>query len=374
MKKLKFLPGIVLVGLFLAVMAGCGKEEQKSDPYTPLFVYFYPLNLDVSITNLMPYFVNYPTDCDKMGLRGRPMTVTYEDYNQAWNITSVAQYTFCRDGDLLMQARSLLTGNEIIAFEYGNDSNLVKIITQKMGRYENKESDDGFTYDAAGRLVRRDKNGRGHYDTYTLLYTYHENGALKSISPERKDGSTYESGITFSSMQFDSLANMVYFETPRTTNMFLKDLNSNKKGKSVTTYSYTGHLCTKAVEKIPIKFDQGTETLTCTSNFTYNSQGDLASWTYSGGVYKEKGNSWRVDDMTFTISFDYVYDEHGNWTQAKITFPANIDEIPALRLFYKASKNGIATNRDYSPSVGVGEIPVLTVKRTVEYMEDEMKK
>ena len=364
----------MLVGLFLAVMAGCGKEEQKSDPYTPLFVYFYPLNLDVSITNLMPYFVNYPTDCDKMGLRGRPMTVTYEDYNQAWNITSVAQYTFCRDGDLLMQARSLLTGNEIIAFEYGNDSNLVKIITQKMGRYENKESDDGFTYDAAGRLVRRDKNGRGHYDTYTLLYTYHENGALKSISPERKDGSTYESGITFSSMQFDSLANMVYFETPRTTNMFLKDLNSNKKGKSVTTYSYTGHLCTKAVEKIPIKFDQGTETLTCTSNFTYNSQGDLASWTYSGGVYKEKGNSWRVDDMTFTISFDYVYDEHGNWTQAKITFPANIDEIPALRLFYKASKNGIATNRDYSPSVGVGEIPVLTVKRTVEYMEDEMKK
>lgn len=373
MKKLKFLPVIVIVGLLLGVVAGCDKKKKGSDPYTPLFVYFYPLNLDVNITKLLPYFVNYPTDRDKMGLRDCPMTVTYEHYSKTWDVTTTNEYMFLSDGNLIKQSGNFVMRREVVTFKYANDSNLVKITTEERGHYKNTKSDDGFTYDAAGRLVRRDKNGRGHYDTYTLLYTYHENGALKSISPERKDGSTSESGITFSTMQFDSLSNMVYFETPRTTNMFLKDLNSGKKGKSVTTYSYTGHLCTKAVEKIPIKFDRGTETLTCTSTFTYNSQGDLASWTYSGGVYKERGNNWRVDDMTFTIGFDYVYDERGNWTQAKITFPANIDEIPALRLFYKASKDGIATNRDDTPSVNAGEIPVLTVERTIEYKEDEKK-
>lgn len=77
----------------------------------------------------------------------------------------------------------------------------------------------------------------------------------------------------------------------------------------MTVFSYTDNLCTQAVEKIPVKFDQGTETLTCTSVFTYNSHGDLATWTYSGGVYKSKGNSWRVDDMTFTVTYEYIYDE-----------------------------------------------------------------
>lgn len=49
--------------------------------------------------------------------------------------------------------------------------------------------------------------------------------------------------------------------------MFLKDIESYKAGQSVTTYAYTGHLCTQAVEKIPIEFDGSTETLTCTSSF-----------------------------------------------------------------------------------------------------------
>ncbi len=92
-------------------------------------------------------------------------------------------------------------------------------------------------------------------------------------------------------MQFDSLAHLESFETPNTSNMFLKGINSYKLGQSVTSYAYAGHLCTQAVENIPVKFDQGTETLTCTSNFTYNSHGDLATWTYNGGVYKNKGNS-----------------------------------------------------------------------------------
>ena len=105
-------------------------------------------------------------------------------------------------------------------------------------------------------LYHAPENGRGHYDTTTFLYSYHGNGVLQSILPEKKNG-TNESGVTLHKMQFDSLAHFKYFETPKTTNMFLKDIDSYKTGQSVTTYTYTDHLCTQAVEKIPVEFDGG---------------------------------------------------------------------------------------------------------------------
>lgn len=75
----------------------------------------------------------------------------------------------------------------------------------------------------------------------------------------KKNGTINESGVTLHEMQFDSLAHLKSFETPKTTNMFLKDIDSYKTGQSVTTYVYTGHLCTQAVEKIPVEFDGGTK-------------------------------------------------------------------------------------------------------------------
>ena len=75
--------------------------------------------------------------------------------------------------------------------------------------------------------------------------------------------------------------------------------------------------------------------------------------------------------MTFTVSYDYVYDEKGNWTQATVTFPANIDEIPALRTYYKAFRDGFTSNRDRSSAVKAGETPSLTVVRSIDYWDDE---
>ena len=75
--------------------------------------------------------------------------------------------------------------------------------------------------------------------------------------------------------------------------------------------------------------------------------------------------------MTFTVSYDYVYDEKGNWTQATVTFPANIDEIPALRTYYKAFRDGFTSNRDRSSAVKAGETPSPTVVRSIDYWDDE---
>ncbi|MFK2763258.1 hypothetical protein ACIXWV_23130, partial [Bacteroides fragilis] len=50
-------------------------------------------------------------------------------------------------------------------------------------------------------------------------------------------GTVNESGVTLHEMQFDSLAHLKSFETPKTTNMFLKDIDSYKTGQSVTPMS-----------------------------------------------------------------------------------------------------------------------------------------
>ena len=374
MKTLQFIQSISLSCLLVIGAASCNSGE-NSQPYTPLQVYFEPIRMDMNVEHLMPYFVNYPSDWAKMGLRNYPKLITYEYHDAAWGVTSSSQYEFLPNGRLAEQRRTSFnvgaTGFDVISYEYDNHSNLIQIKSVDDGRYKRRKKDDGFTYNSIGRLIRRDKNGRGHYDTATFLYAYHANGALQSILPENKNGTVNEAGVTIHKMQFDSLAHLESFETPNTSNMFLKGINSYKLGQSVTSYAYAGHLCTQAVENIPVKFDQGTETLTCTSNFTYNSHGDLATWTYNGGVYKNKGNSWRVDDMKFTISYEYVYDEKGNWTQATVTFPANIDDIPALRTYYKAFKNGFTSNQDRSSAVKPGETPSLTISRSIDYWDEK---
>ena len=376
MKATQFLKVFCLSSILMTSLASCNQKSGENDkPYTPLYVYFNPLELDMKMETLMPYFVNYPSDLAKMGIRKHPMNVTYEHTSSAWGITTMFQYVFLIDGNLSEYRRTSFNvganGLDVTKYEYDDNSNLIGITAKEDGYYRGKKTDDGFTYDSANRLIRRDKNGRGNYNTSTLLYSYHENGMLKSVLPEKENNTIYESGVTLWKMQFDSLAHMVRFETPNTTNIFLKDINEYYKGKSVTTYTYIDNLCTQAVERIPIKFDKGTETLTCTSKFAYNSHGDLTKWTYSGGVYKKNGNNWRVDNMEFTINYDYKYDNQGNWTEAKIIFPANIDEIPALRIHYKASTTGYSS-QDKSPSVKQGETPSLTVKRNIDYWSDDL--
>lgn len=373
MKAISIFKGFGLLYVLTLGLISCSDgSSEDSRSYTPLYTYFNPIKLDMNMETLMPYFVNYPTDWAKMGLKGHPMTVTYEYNSESWGVTAISQYGFRVDGRLSEHSKTSFnygsSGFDVVKFEYDGNSNLVGISSQKNG---NQDTDDGFAYDASNRLIRRDKNGRRHYNVVTFLYEYHNNGALKSIVPEKDNITVNESGIVLGEMRFDSLSRMVNFETPSTSNIFLKDVDVDNRGKSSTTYTYKENLCTQAVEKIPIEFSHGTETLTCTSTFAYNSHGDLAEWTYSGGVYKENGNSWRVDDMVFTIKFDYEYDDEGNWTQAKIIFPENIDEIPALRIYYLANTRGYSSV-DKSPSVADGEIPFLTVSRNIEYWNENL--
>lgn len=93
MKALQTIQAVALSCLLSIGAASCGSEE-SNQPYTPLQVYFDPVRVDMNAEHLMPYFVNYPTDWAKMGLRNYPKLVTYEYHNAQWGVTSTSQYEF----------------------------------------------------------------------------------------------------------------------------------------------------------------------------------------------------------------------------------------------------------------------------------------
>lgn len=95
MKTLQFIQSISLSCLLAIGAASCNSSE-NSQPYTPLQVYFEPIRMDMNVEHLMPYFVNYPTDWAKMGLRNYPKLITYEYHDAAWGVTSSSQYEFCQ--------------------------------------------------------------------------------------------------------------------------------------------------------------------------------------------------------------------------------------------------------------------------------------
>ena len=114
MKTQKIFIGYACVLFFLvSVVASCNGGDQRNKPYTPLYVYFNPLKLDMNMEKLMPYFVNYPNDWAKMGLRDYPMSMNFQYSYPAWGITGSSQYAFLANGRLVEQRRtSLNVGGE----------------------------------------------------------------------------------------------------------------------------------------------------------------------------------------------------------------------------------------------------------------------
>ena len=126
----------------------------------------------MNMEELMPYFVNYPTDWAKMGLKGCPKLVSYDYHNAAWGVTYTSQYEFLPNGRLSEQRRTSFnvgaSGFDVISYEYDSRSNLTLIKSVYDGRYKRRYKDNGFIYDSADRLVRRERDQGGNPEHGTI--------------------------------------------------------------------------------------------------------------------------------------------------------------------------------------------------------------
>lgn len=147
---------IIYLCLISALLAACSGDRlfKKEKKYTPLYVYYNPLNYNQDYDfaeSFYPDYINYPDDRIKYGLRGNVSLVLYGSADTG------IEYIFDNEGKLrtassfLDRARRYI---ELREFRY-TDGRLA-------GVYRNPQNDkwatskQKFEYDAAGRLVRRE--------------------------------------------------------------------------------------------------------------------------------------------------------------------------------------------------------------------------
>ena len=344
---------IIYLCLISALLAACsgGRLFNKEKKYTPLYVYYNPLNYNQNYDfaeSFYPDYINYPDDRVKYGLRGNVSLVLYGSADAG------IEYIFDNEGKLRTASSFWDRAHryiELREFRY-TDGRLT-------GVYRNPQknkwatSEQKFEYDAVGHLVRRE----GGMQWAHQVYSYYEDGTLKAITPEYYN--TFRAGNK-GKMDFDQSGNLVRAEADITPNPFMA-----KSGlPSISTFTYDNNgLCTEKLEKIYDKED----TTTCRHIYTYNEKGDLASWEYLGDIYqmnlKNHSQNVYISNVDIKILFEYEYDKHDNWTTIRITLPDNVMEIECLIWELGMYMNSIGRRHDLEP----GEKPVITYQRHIEY-------
>ena len=335
-----------------------GREEEKM--YSPIWLYFNPLkaySYDM-YSSYRPYFVNYPDDWAKMGLRNRPMAIKYSGIDSWTNHPFYICYHFNISGNLNEIENSAL-GRDV--FTYDNDNKIIGI-----SRMRNILSDDKknqFEY-ADSLLIRRTTSPS---PSTVHSFSYYPSGVLKEITPER--GIYYNKYQPLGKLEFDEEGKLVRTESARTFNPFLEGPGGyNADTRNVCTFKYDKKgLCIEKREIIAYKTSSNpTDTLVCISKYDYNSNGDLTNWTYDGGTYFEiNGNQWRITDRNFSIKFDYTYDDNGNWLTQTMTLPDCYQEVYSMLKFYEVNANGYFASNRAPSKLPAEQKPVVKFSREI---------
>lgn len=354
----------------MTLLVGCagGGLFEKEKKYTPLHVYYSPLQPDLSLlaednfspSVNYPYFVNYPNDRMKHGLRGNVAAVQYS-YPSSSSIKAIL--TFDRSGKI--------TSDGMYNFVY-----------DAVGRLEGRKKahfslERQCEYDAQGRLTKLRTNPYLGVECHTC--SYYDDRTVKSITPTiGKDSTDYYHLCHIGTMVFNEAGEWIKAEIPRTANFFYQQIRRRTRLfdrlPSTCTFTYnTDGLCTEKEETVSVI--QNGEFILSHPNieyYEYNDKGDLSSWEYQGLVWFESSGQFNSFMNNVRVTFDYDYDRHGNWTTMRIMLPDNYANIPILSDYYRM--------RLRTGQISSGEKPVVTIKRQIEYYafsaeeERELKK
>lgn len=350
---------ILFIAIIVALLSSCagGSLFQKEKKYSPVYLYYNPLDPDVytvtaGVSDLMPaviypQFVNYPTDWVKFGLRDQVSTIKY-----VFPHTGIVKIAFDNKGRLGYVYSGAAPYYEAEECHLDNQGRFCKVISERTNTLIQT-----LEYDAADRIVKRHFE-YGHFESQ--LYNYYEDGTLKEITPIiRNNYKNKKSNIT-GKMEFNESGELVRMESFFSNNPFINCIGDILKNtSSISTFKYANGLCTEKFEKILWKDSNGkVDTIPCLSQYTYNKNGDIEKLFYSGTyryVSREKRKDYLTND-TLSIKFSYDYDSHKNWTAMHMTFPDNfVDILPLLR-YYSFFRRTLGT-------------PTVSFHREIEYYE-----
>lgn len=345
---------IVLVSVISMIAAtGCSgteattKVEQK---YSPIALYFDPLEYPnpFAYSQYYPLFVNYPNDWAKSGLHGYPSSVQYQMYHSGFLYTG--DYTiggyFNPAGNMI--ARLVSEFNQTDNLEYDKDG--VKIKAIKAFDSWSGKSKNFLPPQYEGDLIKRwdlkevggfgtHRNGFGNVHAYQ--YVYYPDSTLNQLIPEA-DAYLYQTS-TLGQFVFNEKGQLERTNAPLTDNKFIKKAKHNHtEMPSECTFEYNElGLCTAKKEIVLYKYDDNpVDTLKCEYRYYYNAHNDLERLDFDGDVYLSiNGNTYSFENRTFSINYEYVYDEKGNWKRMYLIMPLNFENSAVLRQYWEEQKS-----------------------------------
>ena len=322
----------------VTVFAACsgGGQMEKERKYTPVYLYFNPIDpdlrspkmaIDLSPLGGFSQFVNYPNDWAKYGLRGNVSKIqfVFKGFNGAERVFDNAGRLRTEGGPTIDLPYAVYK-----ELRYDNLGRLVGVVGN-LHRNRWATSSQQFEYDETGKLVKL--TGALGGAEYQEFY-YYEDGTLKEIIP-KKDVVFLKEYDHIGKMEFNEQGKLVRLEAPLTSNPFVAEAKSDfNRFPSVSTFTYSGGLCTEKLEKIAfIVRKEVKDTITCINRYTYNDKGDLASWEYHGVYYyldPKTRNHYSLVPISDTIRFEYEYDDHDNWIMMRFMLPDNQDAANTL--------------------------------------------
>lgn len=336
-----------------------GKEDEPEKMYSPICVYFDPLQNIVydQYSAYFPYFVNYPDDWAKIGLHNRPIDMTYTSTDSWTGRRFSIKYYFNTLGQLVSINNSALGRDEFI---YDDEGRLMQINRMANLGWDGKKNQ--FEY-RDSLLVKRNVSP-SHNTSHT--FSYYPDGTLKEITPDK--GIYYSERMRIGKLEFNEEGQLIHTESARSFNPFISGTSGIPgEAPSQCYFKYDDRgLCIEKLEKIAFKnYRNKIDTLTCVSRYDYNAQGDLTSWNYKGPSYEYLGNEWGFRDRDFTIRYAYKYDDNGNWITQNIIMPDCYQQVYSLLMFYEKENKGYFVSNQAPSAVPAGEKPKVTIQREI---------
>lgn len=305
-----------LLAALLLMGSACqeGKIFEKEQVYTPITLYFSPMEDYLTPPGYTPDFVNYPNDRVKWGLKGKVKTVTCKTLHtfslEFTEDGKLLQSNFVGDGGGVSEGKQTL-------FHY-TDSNRLESITSKgtftmMGgrtsRFEETLENKILSYTPSGKIERRSYyDFKGKKVVSVKQYHYDDKGLCRTMSPT-DDNSNKKRGIL--NISFDEQGRAVDIYEP---NLRIPGRLTIGERHIVPVYDEEGRMIGVKELAIPHNMEAyNIDSIRVENQYKYNDKGDIAEWGYHDIVYP--GN--RPND--FICTFSYVYDDQGNWTSKTMT-------------------------------------------------------
>lgn len=333
---------------------------EKEQVYTPVTLYFSPIEDYLTPPGYMPDFINYPNDWVKWGLKGKVKTVTCKTLH-------TFTLDFSEDGRLLQSdfvgdGGGVSEGTQTI-FHYNDSSRLESISSKssfkmyggRTSRFAEVLESKVTAYTPSGKIEKRNYYDiKGKKVVSTKQYHYDEKDLCRTMS--LADDTSAKTGKIFC-VTSDDQGRVSDIYTP---NLRIPCRLTIGERHIIPVYNEEGRMVGSKELGIPHNMEAyNMDSIRVENQYKYNEKGDIVEWTYHDMVYP--GN--RPND--FVCTFSYVYDAQGNWTSKTMTGGiAYLQSI--MNSYYRGSYTIDRVQSEERKDLGA-----VTLTREITYYETE---